>query len=68
LRKAISRRSAGVPLSGMSAGGGNRIRPHHTAAREPGGGTIFKEKKTNPLRKAERASLAAATFGLCYRR
>jgi transposase len=31
LRKAMSKRSAGVPPSGRSAGGGNRIRPHHTA-------------------------------------
>jgi len=31
LRKAISKRSAGVPPSGMSAGGGYRIQPHHTA-------------------------------------
>ena len=31
LRNAMSRRSAGLPPSGMSAGDGNRIRFHHTA-------------------------------------
>ena len=29
LRNAMSKRSAGVPPSGRSAGGGNRIRVHH---------------------------------------
>jgi hypothetical protein len=34
LRNAMSRRSEGLPPSGMSAGVGNRIQPHHTAVLE----------------------------------
>jgi hypothetical protein len=36
LRNAVSRRSAGVPPCGMSAGCGNRIQPHHTAVSSVG--------------------------------